>query len=146
MFAVSTAATFFTALFAPLYLFHFALYDILLRISVNIGNFFLEILKFTAYLARFLAFRLNFTYGANGIFYLGIRSIEKLACIFLCLGNDFLAAGLEFLHFALVTVNYLFETLFLLMNSLTFRFPIAFVAHNVKQIFVAVNVVFSHNL
>ena len=102
--------------------------------------------QFLAYYLCYLLFRLTLTNFAYGVLYLSVALAQQFLSLFLRTLQDFLTFALYFLHSLFVACYGLLHGLFVLVYSLTFRLPVAFVAHYVLQVFVALYVFAAHNL
>ena len=139
-------AALFAALATAAYLLHLAGYGVFLIVGIDLGYLALEIFELTPHLACPGLLGLHLTDGADGILDLGIRGVEQLLCVFLGLGHHIAACGLQLLHLLLIFGDDLLQTFLLLVHLLPLVLPVAFVAHYVEQIFVAVHIVLPHYL
>ena len=65
--------------------------------------------------------------------------------LFFRFAQNILPGFLQIFDFGLITLDGLFHVLFTLAYCLAFAFPIAFVAHNVLQVLIGVDVFAAHN-
>ena len=107
------------------------------------------LLKFAEFFADYLCYLLlclTLTNFAYGVLYLSVAFTEQFLSLFLCTLYYLLAFVLYLVHLFFVARYSLLHRLFVLVYSLTFRLPVAFVAHYVLQVFVALYVFAAHNL
>ena len=134
----------FFSLFSLLYLSHFALYHLVVGLGVYLAHLLLEGLQFLAYAFGCFFFGLLFANFAYGIFYLSVALAQQFFGLFLGVSQDGLALLFYFFYARLVFLNAALQVLLVLVNGLALSLPVSLVAHDVLQVFVALNIVASH--
>ena len=138
LFLLLTLLTTFLALH---YLAHLLLDEVVGRLSVYFVYIFLKGVKFLTQTLGLFLLRLTFTYFANGILDVTVALLQEFLSLFLSLTQYFLTLLCQFLYLLLVLGDCLFQVLLALMHVLTLVLPIALVAYDVLQVFVALDIV-----
>ena len=105
-----------------------------------------KIAQFLACLARAFLLGLGLYNGAYSVLYLCISLAQQTLGLLACLLENLLAALLEFIALLLHLAKDFIEFFLLLVHILALALPVAFVAHNILQVLVALYIVASHNL
>ena len=99
-----------------------------------------------AYALRLFLFGLTLAYLAYGVLYLPVALPKEFLSLLLGASQYVLALLLDVGNLRLHPCNLLLQLLFVLMYGLALALPIAFVAHDVLQILVALYIIRTHNL
>ena len=138
--------SFFAAFLAFHYLPHFLFYEVVVLFCVYLVHIGLEGVQFFAQTLCLFLLGLAFAYFANGVLYVTVAFLQQFLRLFLCLAQYLLPLAVKFLYFFLILCYGLLQVFFALVHVLPFVLPIAFVAHNVLQIFVALYVVGAYDV
>ena len=103
-------------------------------------EFFLEGVQFLTGQSCAFLFSLRLTDLADGILYLLVALTQQFLSLFLRLTQYLLALALYLVQLVFVAVDFAFQRLLVLVDGLTLALPIAFVAHDVLQILVALDI------
>ena len=122
------------------YLLAFLLYISVEFLLTHLADFVAERLQLLTGRARPFLIRLRFFDFSYRVLYLSVSCSNYLVCLSLCLPNDFLSFASQLLNLFLVLLDGLHHLLLLRVNRLPFALPIAFVARDVEQILIGINI------
>ena len=105
-----------------------------------------ELLQFFANLAGTLFLSLRLTNLADGILNLTVGLGQQFLSLLLGALQDLLAFALNLLEVGLIALDMSFEVLLVLVDGLALAFPVTFVAYDVLQVFVALDIVLAYNV
>ena len=134
------------ALLAFLYLAYLARHQLFVGLRVYLQHFLLKLVQVFTQLAGRFALGLALAYLADGVFYLAVRLAKQFLGFFFRLRQYLPAAFLQPRYLLFVAGSGLLHLFLLLVYLLPLAFPVALVAHNVLQVFVALDIVGAHYL
>ena len=129
------------ALLALLYLTDLAGDGLVVVARVDGVEFLLEGVQFFARLAGALLLGLCLADLADGVLDLLVALAQQFLGLLLRLAQYLLALALYLVQFVLIAVDLALQRFLVLVDGLPFTLPVALVAHDVLQIFVALDVV-----